>query len=208
MFNVSHVDVRNIKHEILYLLAELRKNSNFAALSLSVAIWKSIFCRDMKCDRYLEVPSISRYPIQYVTSNGYPLDVNIFEYIRYGIRKPRIYWLSNFGCANIWNIVGWPSQWCPGADWHYSECGSAIEAGPQNCFGGRYGGRWGPPWPLFPPLFGGRSIFARRQISSTFRKISGAGPWFATLLKGSQSAPALVTLRNIRVSVFRSSNIL
>ena len=57
---------------------------------------------------------------------------------------------------------------------------------------------WGPVWwsmgaaltPL-PPLFGGRSIFAGRRISSTFRKISGAGPWFATLLKGSQSAPAL-----------------
>ena len=40
-----------------------------------------------------------------------------------------------------------------GADWHYNECGSATEAGPQNCFGGRYGGRWGPPWPLFPQLF-------------------------------------------------------
>ena len=22
-----------------------------------------------------------------------------------------------------------------GADWHYNECGSATEAGPQNCFG-------------------------------------------------------------------------
>jgi len=98
------------------------------------------------------------------------------------LRKAKHIRLVTYCCINHFLYVA-------GADWHYNECGSATEACPQNCFGVPVWWSMGTALTPLPPLFGGRSIFAGRQISSTFRKISGAGPWFATLLKGSQSAP-------------------
>ena len=57
-----------------------------------------------------------------------------------------------------------------GADWHYNECGSATEAGPQNCFGAGMvvdGGRLDP----CSPLSSGASPYLPHRKTGRFDRV-------------------------------------